>query len=211
MTEAELLPAWAAGMSVASTEPQQASDYELAQQSAQGDMRAFEQLYERHHRHVYGLCLRMTQNVAEAEDLTQDVFIHLHRKVGSFRGEASFMTWLHRLTVNQVLMHFRSSRRRKDQTPLEAVPPTALSTGAKHGGAAHMAERVTLARAIAQLPPGYRMVFLLHDAMGFEHEEIARLLGCAAGTSKSQLHKARMKLRRIIRGRAGVPVCGAAS
>jgi RNA polymerase sigma-70 factor (ECF subfamily) len=202
MTEAEVLQPWTAGMSVPVGAPVHESDYELAQQAGRGDMQAFEQIYRLHHRHVYGLCLRMTKNVAEAEDITQEVFLHLYRKVGSFRGAASFTTWLHRLTINQVLMHFRKSRARKDRSPLEDAPPAALGTRMQHGGATHMMERVTLDRAIAQLPPGYRAVFLLHDAMGYEHEEIARLLGCAVGTSKSQLHKARMKLRRIIRGRA---------
>ncbi|MDX6484409.1 MAG: polymerase sigma-70 factor, subfamily, partial [Gaiellaceae bacterium] len=182
-------------------EIESAEDYELTQAASGGDMAAFEELYSRHSRRVYSLCLRMTANTAEAEDLAQEVFIQLYRKAGSFRGESAFTTWLHRLTVNQVLMHFRKSKTRKDQAPLADVPQAALGTSVQHGGPVQMIERVALDLAIAQLPPGYRAVFLLHDAMGYEHEEIARLLGCAVGTSKSQLHKARMKLRRIIRGR----------
>jgi RNA polymerase sigma-70 factor (ECF subfamily) len=202
MIETQILQPWSLDTPNLTSAPVHASDYELAQQAARGDMQAFEQIYLLHHRRVYGLCLRMTKNVAEAEDLTQEIFVHLCHKIGSFRGASSFTTWLHRLTVNQVLMHFRKSKTRKDQSPLEDVPQAALGTSAQRGGAIHMIERVTLDLAIVQLPPGYRAVFLLHDAMGYEHEEIARLLGCAVGTSKSQLHKARMKLRRIIRGRA---------
>jgi RNA polymerase sigma-70 factor, ECF subfamily len=202
MTEA-ILPTWAGVPPVPAVAPAQASDYELAQAAARGDMQAFEQLYRLHHRRVYGLCLRMMKNVAEAEDLTQEVFIQLYRKIGSFRGEASFTTWLHRLTVNQVLMHFRRLRGRKEEPPLEDEPLAAhVAATWDVGQQSSLVDRVTLDDAIAQLPPGYRTVFILHDVMGHEHEEIARMLGCAEGTSKSQLHKARMKLRRLIRGRA---------
>ncbi len=189
-------------VTAAETETTQTTDYALAQKAAGGDMQAFEQLYKSHHRRVYGLCLRMLKNVAEAEDLTQEVFIQLYRKIGSFRGEASFTTWLHRLTVNQVLMHFRRLRGRKEEPPLEDEPaaPQVMATWDTAQQSA-LVDRVTLDDAIAQLPPGYRAVFILHDVMGHEHEEIARMLGCAEGTSKSQLHKARMKLRRIIRAR----------
>ena len=179
-----------------------ASDYELAQRAAAGDMQAFEELFRLHRRLVYGLSLRMTQDVSEAEDITQEVFVLLLRKVGGYRGEANFTTWLHRLTVNQVLMRFRRNKARREdaledeegqqpQEPWHAASPKATQ----------LIDRITLESAIAQLPPGYRAAFILHDVEGYDHEEVARLLGCAVGTSKSQLHKARTKLRKILASR----------
>jgi RNA polymerase sigma-70 factor (ECF subfamily) len=175
------------------------TDFELAQRAAKGDMPAFEELYERHHRRVYALCLRMTQNVSEAEDLTQEAFIQLFRKIGSFRGDSAFTTWLHRLTVNQVLMHFRKRRVRLERTTQEGETPVQVVQGTENPNTMPVVSRIALDKAIAQLPVGYRTVFVLHDVEGHEHEEIARMLGCAVGTSKSQLHKARMKLRRLLR------------
>src|SRR5436305_6230368 len=110
-------------VAVTETETPRTSDYELTQKAADGDMKAFEQLYQRHNRRVYSLCLRMTQNVTEAEDLAQEVFIQLFRKIGSFRGESAFTTWLHRLTVNQVLMHFRKRAVRREQTTADGEVP----------------------------------------------------------------------------------------
>lgn len=178
--------------------PERSSDYALAQRAAQGDMQAFEELFRLHRRLVYGLCLRMTQDVAEAEDVTQEVFVLLFRKIGGFRGEASFTTWLHRLTVNQVLMRFRKNKsRREDALEEEELRPheSVRSTSPK---ASQLIDRVALDAAIARLPPGYRAAFILHDVEGYEHEEVARILGCAVGTSKSQLHKARTKLRKLL-------------
>src|SRR5918992_176346 len=185
---------------VTAAEPEtQISDYGLAQSAAQGDMGAFEQLYQRHNRRVYSLCLRMTGNVSEAEDLAQEVFIQLFRKIGSFRGESAFTTWLHRLTVNQVLMHFRKRSVKLEQTTEEGETPVQIVMGTENPNAMPVVDRIALDKAIAQLPPGYRTVFVLHDVEGHEHEEIARMLGCSVGTSKSQLHKARMKLRGLLR------------
>jgi RNA polymerase sigma-70 factor (ECF subfamily) len=181
------------------TQAPQDSDYELAQQAARGDMRAFEQLYERHNRRVYSLCLRMTGNTSEAEDLMQEVFIQLFRKIGSFRGESAFTTWLHRLTVNQVLMHFRKRGVRLEQTTEDGETPVQIVMGTENPNAMPIVDRIALDKAIEQLPPGYRTVFVLHDIEGHEHEEIARMLGCSVGTSKSQLHKARMRLRELLR------------
>ncbi len=188
-------------MTAADTEQVEAktSDYALAQASAGGDMAAFEQLYERHNRRVYSLCLRMTSNTAEAEDLAQEVFIQLFRKIGSFRGESAFTTWLHRLTVNQVLMHFRKRGVRMEQTTDDGETPVQIVTGTANPNHMPVVDRIALDKAIAQLPPGYRTVFILHDIEGHEHEEIARMLGVSVGTSKSQLHKARMKLRGLLR------------
>jgi RNA polymerase sigma-70 factor (ECF subfamily) len=177
----------------------QATDYELAQSASVGDISAFELLYERHNRRVYSLCLRMTQNASEAEDLAQEVFIQLFRKIGSFRGESAFTTWLHRLTVNQVLMHFRKRGVRMEQTTEDGETPVQVVRGTENPMQMPVVDRIALDKAVGQLPPGYRTVFILHDVEGHEHEEIARMLGCSVGTSKSQLHKARMKLRGLLR------------
>jgi RNA polymerase sigma-70 factor, ECF subfamily len=174
------------------------SDFELAQRSSAGDMTAFEELYERHSRRVYSLCLRMTANTAEAEDLAQEAFIQLFRKIGSFRGDSAFTTWLHRLTVNQVLMHFRKKGVRMEQTTDDGETPVQVVAGTEDPLRMPVVDRIALDKAIKRLPPGYRTVFVLHDVEGHEHEEISRILGCSVGTSKSQLHKARMKLRTLL-------------
>jgi RNA polymerase sigma-70 factor (ECF subfamily) len=205
MATEEALQAWQGfvGAPAEQTAAGRDSDLLLARKAAGGDIQAFEEIYRLYHRLVYGLCLRMTQNVAEAEDITQDVFILLHRKVGSFRGESLFTTWLHRLTVNQVLMRFRKSRARREES-LEDCGAQTFAVGAAPGGPrrAALIDRVALERALEKLPPGYRAAFILHDVEGYEHEEVAQLLGCAVGTSKSQLHKARAKLRKILTPRS---------
>lgn len=178
-----------------------ASDFELAQAAARGEMDAFESLYERHYRRVYSLCLRMVANSTEAEDLTQEVFIHLFRKLGSFRGDSAFTTWLHRLTVNHVLMHFRRRGVRLERTTEEGDIPEQIELGTERPEAMPVVDRIALDKAIEQLPPGYRAVFVLHDVEGYEHEEVADLLGVSVGTSKSQLHKARLRLRDLLRKR----------
>jgi RNA polymerase sigma-70 factor (ECF subfamily) len=167
-------------------------------------MAAFEQLYERHNRRVYSLCLRMTQNAAEAEDLAQEAFIQLFRKIGSFRGESAFTTWLHRLTVNQCLMHFRKKSVKLERTTEEGDTPVQVVRGTENPNAMPVLDRIALDNALEQLPPGYRTVFVLHDVEGHEHEEIAKMLNVAVGTSKSQLHKARMKLRKILKSQRAV-------
>lgn len=175
-----------------------APDFELTQAAAGGDMAAFETLYERHYRRVYSLCLRMLANATEAEDLTQEVFVQLFRKLGSFRGESQFTTWLHRLTVNQVLMHFRKKGVKVEHTTEEGEMTDVVQVGTERPNAMPVVDRIALDDAIAQLPPGYRTVFVLHDIEGYEHEEIGKILGTSVGTSKSQLHKARMKLRGLL-------------
>ena len=186
------------------TDRSRASDYELAQAASGGDMRSFEELYERHNRRVFSLCLRMTQNVAEAEDLAQEVFIQLYRKIGSFRGESQFTTWLHRMTVNQVLMYFRKSSTRSELLTNEGETPVQIVRGTENADKMPIVDRIALEKAISELPPGYRSVFVLHDVEGYEHEEIGRMLGTSTGTSKSQLHKARLKLRDLIRRQAAL-------
>lgn len=199
MTKTEVINTWPTAAPAADVAPSRAGDYELAQRAAAGDAAAFEQLYRLHHRRVYSLCLRMLQNEAEAEDLSQEVFVQLLRKVGMFRGDSAFTTWLHRLTVNQVLMYFRKKGVRLERTTEDGELPVQVVAGTQDAGRMPVVDRIALDRAVAQLPPGYRAVFILHDVEGYEHEEVARALGIAAGTSKSQLHKARMKLRAILR------------
>lgn len=184
--------------------PTEENDFELTKKAAEGDVVAFEQLYRRHFRRVYSICLRMTGNPVEAEDLTQDVFVHLFKRIGSFRGESAFTTWLHRLTVNHVLMHFRKRSTKSEITTEEGETPEQIVRGTENPNAMPIVDRIALEKAIEQLPPGYRTVFVLHDVEGYEHEEIARMLGFAEGTSKSQLHKARLKLRNLIRQQAAL-------
>lgn len=178
--------------------PTSLSDYELAQAAGRGDMKAFETIYERHHRRVYSLCLRMVANATEAEDLAQEVFIQLFRKIGSFRGESAFTTWLHRLTVNHVLMHFRKRGVRLEKTTEEGEIGEIQDYLQAAAERPRFVDRIALDKAISELPPGYRTVFVLHDVEGFEHEEVADMLGVSVGTSKSQLHKARMRLRELL-------------
>jgi RNA polymerase sigma-70 factor (ECF subfamily) len=143
----------------------------------------------------------MTNNIAEAEDLAQEVFIHVYRKIGSFRGESAMMTWLHRVTVNKVLMHFRRNAVRRERTTFDGESPEPVVRARETPDQTLAVDRIALDRAIAQLPPGYRAVFVLHDVEGYEHAEIARICGTAVGTSKSQLHKARKKLVELLKRR----------
>jgi RNA polymerase sigma-70 factor (ECF subfamily) len=202
MTNSEVFPIVHGGLTATrKPEPAPNSDLALAVAAGKGDMTAFEKLYERHNRRVYSLCLRMTQNAAEAEDLAQEAFIQLFRKIGSFRGDSAFTTWLHRLTVNQCLMHFRKRSVKLERTTEEGETPVQIVSGTENPNSMPVMDRIALDNALTQLPPGYRTVFLLHDVEGHEHEEIAKMLGVAVGTSKSQLHKARMKLRKILKAR----------
>jgi RNA polymerase sigma-70 factor, ECF subfamily len=178
--------------------PSECSERELASRVAAGDMGAFEEVYRRYQRNVYSLCLRMTHNVAEAEDLTHDIFVALFDKLGSFRGDSALMTWIHRVTVNLVLMHFRKASVRREETTEDGFPPFEKSVQNAEALSRQPVERLALERAIACLPPGYRAVLILHDVEGYEHEEIGRMCGISAGTSKSQLHKARVRLRRLL-------------
>ena len=179
-----------------------AKDFELTQAAANGNMMAFEEVYNRHHRRVYSICLRMLQNATEAEDLTQDVFIQLHRKIGSFRGDSAFTTWLHRMTVNQVLMHFRKRNVKFEKTTEEGETPVQVVGGTENPRKMPVVDKIAIEDAIDKLPNGYKNVFVLHDVEGYEHEEVARILGCSVGTSKSQLHKARLKLRKLLQKKA---------
>jgi RNA polymerase sigma-70 factor, ECF subfamily len=180
-----------------------AGEAEAIEKAQAGDAPSFEILYGLHKRRVYSLCLRMLGNVAEAEDLTQEAFLQLYRKIGTFRGDSAFSTWLHRLAVNVVLMHLR--KKGLPQVSLEeTLEPSQDDGPRKDIGARDLTlsgsvDRVALERAIENLPPGYRLVFVLHDVEGYEHNEIAGMLECSIGNSKSQLHKARMKLRDLLK------------
>ena len=183
--------------------PPIAGEAEAIEAAQKGDAEAFAKLYNLHKRRVYTLCLRMLGNVSEAEDMTQNAFLHLFRKLSSFRGESAFSTWLHRLTVNLVLMHLRKkglnlvSLEETDNSSGEDTPKRDF--GSRDPVLAGSVDRIALERALAALPPGYRMVFVLHDVEGFEHNEIAAMLDCSTGNTKSQLHKARLRLRQLLR------------
>jgi RNA polymerase sigma-70 factor, ECF subfamily len=185
-------------MTVTAERTEVPSDLELIRAAAAGDAAAFEQLYRQHYRRVYSLCLRMLGSQSQAEDLTQEVFLQVFRKLGSFRGDSAFTTWLHRLTVNQVLMHFRKRGVKLEHTSEEGDFSNVVDTPLQSTRRISMVDRLALEKAIAELPPGYRTVFALHDIEGYEHEEIAGMLGVSIGTSKSQLHKARMRLRQLL-------------
>ena len=168
-----------------------------------GDAAAFEFLYRLHSRRVYALCLRMVNNPADAEDLTQEAFLQLFRKISSFRGESAFSTWLHRMTVNVVLMRLRKKTlpvASLDETtePDEDTGGPRKDIGAPDLRLSGAVDRVNLERSVEKLPPGYRTVFMLHDVQGYEHNEIADIMGCSVGNSKSQLHKARTRLRELL-------------
>jgi len=189
-------------VSVAEVDRPQESDFELAKKAAAGDGVAFEELYRRHYRRVFALTLRMMGNPTEAEDMTQDVFLQLFNKIGMFRGESAFTTWLHRMTVNQVLMHFRKKSTRSELLTDEGETPVQIVQGTANPGTMPVIDRISLEKALNELPVGYRTVFVLHDVEGYEHYEVAQMLGIAEGTSKSQLHKARLKLRQLIKQQA---------
>ncbi len=178
------------------------SEAEAIDRAKQGDASAFEVLYHLHKRRVYSLCLRMTANTAAAEDLTQEAFLQLFRKIGTFRGESAFSTWLHRMAVNVVLMQLR--KKGLAVVPLDETMDSEEDSARKEPGGQDLRltgsiDRLQLGRAVEELPPGYRMIFLLHDVEGYEHNEIAGMVGCSIGNSKSQLHKARMRLRALLK------------
>ena len=178
-------------------------DVQVVRLAQQGNAAAFEQLYRKHSPRVYALCLRMIGNSGDAEDLTQEAFLQVFRKIHTFRGESAFSTWLHRLSVNIVLMRLR--KKTLIETPLEdravgeGFGEPGMEFGAPDPALTGSIDRLHLDRAIAQLPPGYKKAFVLHDVLGYEHNEIATMLGFSVGNSKSQLHKARTRLRKLLR------------
>jgi RNA polymerase sigma-70 factor, ECF subfamily len=184
-------------------------DSDVIRRAQQGDSDAFAALFHAHKSRIYSVCLRMTNNAAEAEDLTQDAFLQVFRKIATFRGDSAFSTWLHRIAVNTVLMHFR----KKSLCQVSLDEPYSSSDGAKirreygtkDNRLAGCVDRVALAWAIKELPHGYRTIFLLHEVEGYEHQEIAELLGCSVGNSKSQLHKAKLRIRELLARSPEVP------
>ena len=178
-------------------------DAELIERAQRGDADAFAVLFQAHKARVYSLCLRMTNNVAEAEDLTQDSFLQVFRKLASFRGDSALSTWIYRIAVNTVLMRFR--KKTLSQLSLDEpwnkncdANPLPREYGTRDCQLAGCIDRIALTQAIRELPEGYRTVFLLHEVEGYEHSEIAEFLGCSTGNSKSQLHKAKMRIRELL-------------
>jgi RNA polymerase sigma-70 factor, ECF subfamily len=179
------------------------TEAEIIQRAQSGDEAMFEHLYRQHSRRVYAVCMRMVKDPAEAEDLTQEAFMLLFRKIHTFRGESAFSTWLHRLAVNRVLMCLR----RKSlpsislDEPLdsnETDGPPIIDLGSRDSILEGLLDRINLERCIKRLPSGYRTIFVLHDVQGYKHHEIAQILGRSVGDSKSQLHKARAQLRVLL-------------
>lgn len=180
---------------------QYAADVDLVRRARQGEEDAFAALFNAHKAKIYSLCLRMTSNTAEAEDLTQDAFLQVFRKLATFRGDSALSTWLYRVAVNTVLMHFR----KKGLRQMSLDEPVNQSTGAQkreHGKLddrlSGSVDRIALTRAMKELPLGYRTIFVLHEVNGYEHHEIAQLLRCSVGNSKSQLHKAKVRMRELL-------------
>ncbi len=177
---------------------------EVIRLAQRGDASAFERLYRVHSARVYALCMRMLRNPDEAEDSTQEVFLRVFRKIQGFRGASAFSTWLHRVTINMVLMRLRGSKLAKaalventegnDQTGMAPREP-----GASDLHLEGYIDRVAIENAMKLLPPRCKLMFVLYDIQGYAHREIANLLGCSVGNAKSQLHKARVGLRKLLR------------
>jgi RNA polymerase sigma-70 factor, ECF subfamily len=178
------------------------SDRELVRRAQQGDADAFACLFHAHKARIYSVCLRMTNNTAEAEDLTQDAFMQVFRKLSTFRGDSALSTWLYRIAVNTVLMHFRKKALHQislDEPCSQDAKLVRREYGSTDDRLNGSVDRIALARAIRELPDGYRTIFLLHEVEGYEHQEIAELLDCSVGNSKSQLHKAKLRIRELLR------------
>jgi len=174
------------------------ADLALVARCRAGDLGAFEELYRVHAGRLYSLAIRMLGNPADAEDLLQEIFLSAHRKLESFRGDAALGTWLYRLAMNQILDYVRSRAARTGQLTDGLDDASVLSDGHGHRLADRAIDRIDLERALVELPAGCRAAFVLHDVEGLEHKEIAQVLGIAEGTSKSQVHKARLRLRGLL-------------
>lgn len=177
------------------------TERDLVARCRRGEMVAFEELYRRHSGRLYNVVYRMTGSAADAEDLLQDVFLQVHRRIDSYRGEAALATWLYRLAVNTCLDHLRSHQGKQRKVTdfiedVEGLEPVAHPSWRPD----RVLDWMDLEWAIARLPPSYRAAFVLHDVEGHEHHEVAEMLGIAEGTSKSLLHKARIRLRAFLRG-----------
>ena len=181
------------------------TDKELTRLAATGDAAAFEEIHRRYRRLVYAVALRMTGNSADAEDLTQESFVSVLRKIGSFRGEAAFSSWLYRLTVNQVNMHFRRLRSRPEEQTSDGELPERGASFERDLDSRQVIDRLAIEKAVRRLPPGYRAAFILYDVAGYEHKEIGQMMGRSVGTSKSQLHMARLSLQKLLTAQSPVP------
>jgi RNA polymerase sigma-70 factor (ECF subfamily) len=182
-----------------------APETELIANAMNGDSESFGELYTRHSRRVFYLCYRMVNDTDLAEDLTQEAFVHAFRRLSTFRQESRFTTWMHRIAVNTVLMFIRKRNSSIRESPLdpafgseEEAPFEGQVYGKTDDSLNMTTDRVALLRAIENLPPGYRLMLILHDIHGYEHQEIAEIFGCTTGNTKSQLHKARLRLRAVI-------------
>ncbi len=177
------------------------TDLELVKRAQEGDAEAFAALFHAHKARVYSICVRMTNNTAQAEDLTQDAFLQVFRKLSTFKGNSALSTWLYRIAVNTVLMHFRKKALKQvslDEPSSHDAKQVRREYGSRDGRLSGSVDRIALTRAIRDLPAGYRKIFLLHEVEGYEHQEIARLLDCSVGNSKSQLHKAKLRIREFL-------------
>ena len=177
------------------------ADLELVRRAQEGDAEAFAALFHAHKARVYSICVRMTNNTAQAEDLTQDAFLQVFRKLSTFKGNSALSTWLYRIAVNTVLMHFRKKALKQvslDEPSSHDAKQVRREYGSRDGRLSGSVDRIALTRAIKDLPAGYRKIFLLHEVEGYEHQEIARLLDCSVGNSKSQLHKAKLRIREFL-------------
>jgi RNA polymerase sigma-70 factor, ECF subfamily len=175
-----------------------AAELALVERCRRGDLGAFEELYRTHARRIFGLAVRMLGNTADAEDLLQEIFLSAYRKLDSFRGESALGTWLYRLATNQILDYVRSRAARTGQLTDGLDDAGVLPDASSHRLGERAIDRIDLERALAQLPDGCRAAFVLHDVQGLEHGEVADVLGIAEGTSKSQVHKARLRLRALL-------------
>lgn len=201
-TSPHLIPATETKTAVARAEINRDDERSLVQRAQCGDEQAFATLFQTHKKRVYSVCLLMTKDVADAEDLTQEAFLQVFRSVGSFRGDSAFSTWLYRVAVNTVLMKLR---RRKapplvslDEPVSSESPSLRRDVGKADASLFSAIDRIALRRAMLELPEGCRRIFALHEVEGYQHHEIAKMLECSVGNSKSQLHKAKMKMRDLL-------------
>ncbi|HET7695933.1 MAG TPA: RNA polymerase sigma factor [Vicinamibacterales bacterium] len=175
------------------------AELRLVERCRNGELGAFEELYRQHSGRLFSLAMRMLGNQSDAEDQLQEIFLSAHRKLQSFRGESALGTWLYRLAMNQLLDYVRSRAARTGQLTDGLDDATLLADAGGHRLADRAIDRIDLERALAELPDGCRAAFLLHDVEGLEHKEVSEVLGIAEGTSKSQVHKARLRLRGLLR------------
>jgi RNA polymerase sigma-70 factor (ECF subfamily) len=176
------------------------SDRDLATRCQEGDSEAFETLYERYASRLYAVASRMAGSHADADDLLQEIFLLAFRRIRTFRGESSLGTWLYRLAMNRCLDHLRSRSARNDALTGALNEEAGIPSSVRYVPGSVSPTKIDLERAIDRLPAGCRAAFLLHDVQGFDHHEVGEILGIAEGTSKSQVHKARLRIRAFLTG-----------